>query len=402
VPPILKLLLPALLSLGPVSAQRFSVEVSQKLPEHDTIVVADVSDVSRAPAVGGIEVRATLSVRRAIQGTLAAGAAIPVTWHETPTAFGNSGFNVLPSGRSLWLLQKAADGGRYDPVQLGPFGVFDVPQYYYLPLPAEDLPADFSRMPGDTVDARLARELGFALEALARSGGAGLNVRRVWAPSGALSVYGSGDTFLFGRTVALLWQFRPAEGRPLFERFEASTLPNLRTVGLAGLLRLGEVSVIAKLERDAEALAPTTEAERIPRAIDELADLPWDAVLSLSRTAVARPEMPGLESCALYRLGESGRAEALPYVAAMLESLNRYTRGEAAMAFCRMFRPRSSGGRPLAKFWDPAMADYCPNVFPGNRDAEVAEFWRDWWREHRKTVPELADLPPVDAPARDR
>jgi hypothetical protein len=67
-----------------------------------------------------------------------------------------------------------------------------------------------------------------------------------------------------------------------------------------------------------------------------------------------------------------------------------------------MFRPRSSGGRPLAKFWDPAMADYCPNVFPGNRDAEVAEFWRDWWREHRKTVPELADLPPVDAPARDR
>jgi hypothetical protein len=286
------MLLPALLSLGPVSAQRFLVGVSQKLPEHDTIVVADVSDVSRAPAVGGIEVRATLSVRRAIQGTLAAGAAIPVTWYETPTAFGNSGFNVLPSGRSLWLLQKAADGGRYDPVQLGPFGVLDVPQYYYLPLPAEDLSADFSRLPGDTVDARLARELGFALEALARNEGAGLNVRRVWAPSGALSVYGSGDTFLFGRTVALLWQFRPADARPLFDRFQASTLPNLRTVGLAGLLRLGEVSAIAKLERDAEALAPTTEAERIPGAIDELADLP------LGRGPVALPN----------RCGETGDA----------------------------------------------------------------------------------------------
>ena len=33
----------------------------------------------------------------------------------------------------------------------------------------------------------------------------------------------------------------------------------------------------------------------------------------------------------------------------------------------------------IPEIWDPAMADYCPNVFPGNRDAEVAEFWRDWW-----------------------
>jgi hypothetical protein len=219
------------------------------LPACDVIVVADPSGVSASRTGpggdwafrGGPEtVEATLRIRRVVKGNLQAGAAVKVAWRELPTGLGNRGFNLAPNGRSLWLLKKTAAKGRFSPVELelGPVRVMDAPQYFYLPLPAGDLPAEFLYRAGDTADAKLARELGFALEALAQSEGDRLNEVRVREPSGAVIIHSTMAKLLFDRTAALFSQVRPAEALPVLQRFAASPLLVLQSLGNAGLLRL--------------------------------------------------------------------------------------------------------------------------------------------------------------------
>ena len=370
------------------------------LPNCDVIVVGDLTGGSVQDSGRQIAVDAVLRAQRVVKGSLEPGSEVRVAWDYMPNPIeGPARISTVPMVHALWLLSATGKPGEFRAVQLSRSNALR----YYLPFPEGDLPADFSYSANDTAESKLSRELGFALETQAARDGSRLNVTRVRDQRGLFTIQANMQVFQFTSTADLFWRVPPKAAVPVLRRFATSPLPNLRIVGINGLIRLGDQSALIALERGFAELIPTSEATHTYMALTEMPiGLTPEALNALGRIVLSETELPNVERPAADLLGLSGQVEALPYLAAMLESPSESTRSAALWAFCTALRPNSMRPNTLEKFWTPETAAHCPSGAAQLPDAGQVSFWQGWWQARRKDPPVFSVLPAVALPARYR
>lgn len=370
------------------------------LPNCDAIIVGNLTGGSVQDSGRQIAVNAVLRVQRVIKGNLEPGSEVRVGWDYTPNSMeGPRAIASVPAIHALWLLSATGKPGEFRATQLSRSNALR----YYLLLPEGDLPAEFSYSDNDSAESKLVRELGFALEIQAKRDGSRLNVTRVRDPRGGLVILANMQVSQFSSTADLFSRVPPEAATPVLRRFASSPLPNLRIVGINGLIRMGDLSALSALERDFAELAPTSEASRTAMAVAEMPiDITPKLMQTLGSLAFSETELPDVELVMAGLLGASRQAEAIPYLAVMLESPVEYTRSAAARGFCFALRPIGSTRGLLDEYWTPEAAVQCPINGGQERSAAQVQFWRDWWQARRKDSPLFSNLPPVAPPARYR
>ncbi len=354
--------------------------------------------------VNKVEMQTTLRVRRVVQGSLLPESDVRLAWDYQPSPMESPSETAkVPAVHALWLLKQTGEGVfRPLPVAMSFRSLGGV----FLPVPDAGLPAAYFYRADEAIDAKLARELGAALESLAAKEGDRLNPERATLPSGGFSGRVTPAISLFEQLSALLAETEPSAAQAIYRNFSGSPLANLRAVGIAGQLRHGDADAVAALERDVVQLAPTVEAAHFAH---QIGTLPLDGdpatLHALARTALSETELPGFEGQVAFRLGWAKRWAAMPYLAVMLASPNQYTRMQAAGAFCAALRPGSGPEGELAGLWKDEMSGYCPNSFPLRNPAEepgIVEYWKLWWERTRQDVPAAAALATAPMPGRYR
>lgn len=389
--------------IGTISAQTGSGTSSssngwsaqQSLQDADAIVVGTLISGSGIDAVSKVQVTGVLRARRVLKGDLSPAVPVSVAWEYAPHIGQTPDItSKVPRVTGIWLL-KTTGPQTFRPL---PVMLPDSMGGVYLPVPDADLPLEYDTPPGTAPAVQLAAELGAALDAIAKSLGDKLNPQRTVLPNGGVR-FGPGPRTPFSSLAELLWAIEPASARSVFERLAASPLPNLRTVGLAGLLRAGDRNALLALERDTANLAPTLEVFRLGQYIDRRLAPDLESAQVLARTALADVELPNFEGSVARTLGWVRRVEILPYLAVMLESPSNYTRVNAIEAFCTALRPSS----PLQSLWKPEMEANCPNSYPLRNPGDeprLLAFWKGWWQDQRRKLEETSALPQVRVPAR--
>ena len=379
-----------------------SYSIQESYRDAQAIMLGEIAG-GRAIDVGDkVQCRVAVRAERVLKGNVAPGADVSLSWEYTPSVGETPEITSrVPRAYGLWMLRANADGG-FIPLRLGlaagTMGGF------FLVLPRVQLSAGFEYGPTDSPDAKLARELGAVLEYLANKAGENLNQVRV---AGAGGGYSSRQTMAQGafRDVNSILSLTDAVAAgPVYQRFAESELVNLRVVGVAGLLRGGDVGAVSLIEKNAVQFSSSLEAIPLATSLGSL-DLKQhpEALHSLARTALGEREIPMLENTAAMKLGWSGRWDMMPYLVAMLESPNSSARGSALMAVCTAVRATQAKSELVGQ-WREEMSPYCFNRSPVNdppREQAAVAFWKSWWSDRRTRLTDVA-LPDARPPARYR
>jgi hypothetical protein len=380
------------------SSTGYSIQESYR--DAQVILLGEIAGGNAIDVGDKVQCRVAVRAERVVKGNVAPGADVNLVWEYTPSPHEPPELTSrVPRAYGLWFLRAGPEGG------LTPLRLVSSPGTmggHFLPLPRVRLSADFAYGPEDVADAKLARELGAVLEYMAAETGEGLNqVRRVGA-SGVISTRQTPVQAAFHDINAVLSLTDAVAARPMYQHFVASGLANLRVVGVAGLLRGGDVSAVGVLERDASLFSPAMEAMSLTHSL-AMIDLGKHskAMHALARVALAEKKIPALESTMAMKLGWSGRWDAMPYLIAMLESPNAGTRGSALMAVCTAARATGAKSE-LAGQWKDEMNPFCFNHSPVNdppREQAAVAFWKSWWADQRTRLRDVA-LPDVRPPSR--
>jgi len=377
-----------------------SYSIQDSYRDAQAIVLGEISGGRSVDVGDKVQCRVSLRAERVIKGSITPGTDLTSIWeyppspHESPEVTSR-----VARAYGLWMLQANADGS-FTPSRLGhapgTMGGF------FLPLPRVRPLAGLEYADTDGADVKLSRELAAVLETLANKAGDGLNQARVTIPDGGFSSRQTVAQAAFREVNSILSLTDAAAARPVYQRFAESELVNLRVVGVAGLLRGGDVSAVSLIERNAAQFSSTLEAMQLAPSVGSL-DLKQhpEAMHSLGRSALSETMIPMLENMASMKLGWSGRWDMVPYLMAMLESPNGSTRGSALMGVCTAVRATGAPSE-LAGQWREEMSPYCFNRSPVNdppREQAAVAFWRSWWTDQRARLRDVA-FPEVHAPAR--
>jgi hypothetical protein len=329
-----------------------------------------------------------------IRGNVRPGSEYRLAWEYRPVGLGL--IPQAPNEHGLWMLERDA-GGTLRPLRLDASNPFL--GGYFLALPKLPAYAAQAFSSDSSPEGILAGTLAAALEVVAAAEGDRLKADLLIQRSGAVSLRLEEAARQF-RAVALWFDALDSSAAlPVCRRLAASPYPNLRAVGLAGLLRSGDEAALLKLERDAASLAETVHVIELARSIDSflISNNNNPAVaLALARIAVGEAEIPTLDGKVFILLGRMARPEALPYLAVLMENPAQGMREMAIRGFCSFVR-RAQPSRRLE--WEP----YCPQRIPIS-DAALAErcsaFWRSWWEGQRREFEQDPAFPRPVPPAR--
>ncbi|MDZ7640085.1 MAG: hypothetical protein U5J83_17845 [Bryobacterales bacterium] len=181
----------------------------------------------------------------------------------------------------------------------------------------------------------------------------------------------------------------PAPFAAIYPQFLRSASPHVRLVGILGLIRLQHPMGINALARDFPLYVRSINAGMIADAIRR-----WDiskqpaTVDTLGQMALSEEAGAGLETALAWGMGQHVLVDALPYLAALLESPHPGSRAGALMGICNL----NEGGDPRASLWRYSGEEarpHCPNRFPvTDAQAERAHiaFWRNWWDTNRERI----------------
>ena len=173
----------------------------------------------------------------------------------------------------------------------------------------------------------------------------------------------------------------PAPFAAIYPKFLRSGSPHVRLVGILGLIRLQHPMGIAALARDFPLHVRSIGAGMISEAIRH-----WDiskqpaTVDTLGQMALSEEASAGLEAAAAWGMGRHVLVDALPYLAALLESPASIA-GRGFDGHLQSEQGRGSASFAMALFRGGG-APALPNRFPvTDAQAERAHiaFWRNWW-----------------------
>jgi len=392
---------------------------SDSLRNADVALIADLAGGSAIDTVNRVHWQATLRPIRVLKGDLGPGTELHLAWDYEPLA-DTKGPQTNPRiepFRALWLLKRTGDA--YIPLRLAAteFSTGNpTTASFFLPLPDAQPSGDLAYPVDAGLDVKLASEFAAALEALAASEGDKLSPQREFSPSGAVITRRlSVAQRQFSAIVRHLRLLKDEAGQPIWRRFAASTFPNLRVLGLAGLMRSGSVEALLALDRDFTSLGATLESNDLGQAMSQLEQqvrkasrtgLDSQALDAVGRIALNEETAPGVFDFAAPNILSSSRnPRGLPYIVVMLDNPNAIGRRSAKTAFCNALRRSPAQPSPLDAVWKPEYAAHCPSALPDTETDEAdIRFWKGWWDSHEEEVAQAAGgpLPRPGAPARYR
>jgi hypothetical protein len=360
----------------------------------------------------GVSLRCTgtLQVVRALKGEMLSGARTPLSWEFEPRGVSRVvAGSPVPPLYGLWALKRA--GGSLQPLQFNS-SPFDsaVLGRSFLPLPRTTPTGDLAYGQDVPAGAKIAAELGAAMENMAIAIMDRLRTEFQVMPAGGVSARpiqaaDAGPISLFQALLRALSDLRDADTAPVYKYLSVSPYPDLQMTGIAGRLRSGDAEAALQLERSAPLLNHTVAFSEIPGSLGRF---PWRdspaAALALARTAVGETELAGLELSVAGGLARSGRLEYLPYLAVMLGSPNMGVREAAIGGICSLLRPSTRARGASGGLWRPEMQQFCSVDSPPLRDTAeerpYLDYWTQWWAANQERIPTDPAVPRPVAPGR--
>ena len=358
------------------------------------VIVADITNGTGIDNGSVVGVQATLNIVRVLAGNLTPGAGLTLEWQYHPASFESPAVTTrVPKLRGLFFLRKAPSGGFETLQASGPFAPLGG---YTLPLETGDsvfCPAD------ESLQSKLACELGTALESLVARHPADFEPHRPQAPSNGALVPWVQTRMQYQAVRFTLDALDATAAAPVYKRLAALPDANLKSAGLAGRLRGGDIDTIFDVEKNLSLLLSTNDAGSLSFAMNNL-DLAGHspAAHALGRLAISENPLPGAEGAFTFRIGWTRDPQFLPYLAVMLENPDSATRSSVILAFCTLLAKPN-------RLWQPRMTEFCPAQTPIRDRDEAARdtaFWTQWWTEHREAIAADIELPSVSVPARYR
>jgi hypothetical protein len=331
-----------------------------------------VGEVSYGTAIDG-DNSFTLVPLYALKGDLKPGVAVVVTYRVR--AIPIRGRGEFGGEFGLWFLTRAATGGY---TLVAPDQQSPPLEYAYYPLPrtARERPA----VPPGT---SLVEEIFQHLALSAQSVGRGMTFWHL--AKGALSCVDSSA---------------PKSVRETLEAWSRSSSPNMVTLGLTGLVTIGDAGALA---RSQQALPVIKESE--PQLLGHYADAVFayrnpdpDGVQALGEMATAEePLTKGLQRAAVIALRAIHSKDTLSHLAKVLDSPEPELRGAAVAGFTLFVNnsPIETPGavvgmaftRPVANApYRTADTDRYNSMgrFERAEDEQAAvQFWKTWWAENK-------------------
>lgn len=319
---------------------------------------------------------ATARVVRVLKGDSAPDAVLNLTFSYKPALYETPEMTSrVPAIRALLFLEQREQGCQplHGAPGLLPMGGFVVPVSRTALVHAPDT----------SLNARLSREYGLALEELvtehqtefSQTGPGPMNGYRL-----SLAVVRRNQ---FEALAESLFEVE-TDSFPVLQSLSQSSLLPLRVLRLTGRLRRGDATVLADVEKDLPWLAGSGEGNRFERG--------------LFRLALADPTLPGFETTLASTLGQMHRLEFLPYAMLLLDSSDGFARAASMMSTCQILQT----AQPV--LWKAAaMPPHCPDRAPledAPREQADIQFWKQWWAARRDEVARLVTLPEPRAPAR--
>jgi hypothetical protein len=384
------------------------------LLEATDVVVAEVLSNSFSDAGAEIHVSSRLRATRVLAGGMVPGEEFHLEWAYRPSPADS----VATAGRqlsstALFLLNRRADDFELLPAAQGP-GIWSA----VLPMPTAPPAGGFAYAGNDIREAKLACEIGSAVQELVRDHAADLVVpsvppmsqlsRPIPPPPPFATTFPPSDAVLTrGRFAGLIAALATLDRRvtlPVYRYFTALPDASVKLSGLVGRMADGDLNAIFELESDLPRLASSFAARgrdvmRQTMRIDLHGNLP--AAHALGRIALGETPLQGMETSLGMRLATTHSLEVLPYFMTLLQAPSAGTRDDALRNLCQLLRP--APGSNTKKFWKDKMADYCPSQVPlkdGAAERKDIEFWTNWWSANRDAIARVANLPSVSAPAR--
>lgn len=358
------------------------------------VVVGDLLSGQAAEANRNVTVTAVLRVRRSLSGPLEPGAEIQIAWdYQTRGVWPAADTQTVRPVSGIWMLSRNGANWAPQPMTLSVPGAIGG---VYLPCAPGPLPAEAYYPPDAALDEKFAQELGAGLAAAAATAGGQLRIEPLGPGMGFRMKQ---PAMQFKQWAEWLWRLRPDAALPVFRRFATAQEPNLKMIGLSGLVAQNDAGALTAIEQNLPDLAVTVEADRLGKSLkpDFLRKNPA-SIHILGRLILAETPLPNLDALAGRWMSMSGHVEALPYLIAILDHPDHNIRSNDVLMVCDLVRtvPMPAGQTPL---WDlPSMSAQCPSHTPLQDTEEVARqvrFWKDWYAAHRE---QLLQWPGVQEP----
>jgi len=326
-------------------------DVDRLAQRADAVVVGGVQSGLQS----GHSVTFVLSVDRALKGGLSPGSTASASWQSAVPANRD-----LKGSYGLWFLGKA-DGGLW--TLLGVLQGQYPFEFAYFPVP-KGVPAIATASPPVTVSDQIAVELASALESYADY------------------------TQLSHLTTGLLGVGDSAVTQGLYRTLRTNSDPSLKFVGVTGLLRSNDVSVLADVANGVDLIPNLHAVGLIPAICGVRNPLATPYLGKIASSADAE-----LQRCAAMALDYIHTNDTLPFLAQLLASSDPATREYAIQGLSRFvdnlpIQNHSNilnGGALMGQGPTPyrtAQTDeysLSRSGLNGRDDTPYLEFWKSWW-----------------------
>jgi hypothetical protein len=337
---------------------------------------ADVIAVGTASGstMSGATLNFSLQIARVVKGDAGlVGSSIPVLWQMGGSGRG-AGAGLAVSG--IWFLQGTTGAWHLMPVMQGSIDFGRV----YFPAPSGPIASPYAYGQTASLDDKLASEMASAIE------GSTAFVEQFYA-----AMEGGLLDELKSPVLALLYQ-----------RLANSTAADRALLGLAGLIRQQNGSVLAGAARAPSSLPNDPAVGILLQSVRDYfraTDPASVAALGVSATDTSNPNI-GFREAAAHALAAIHTAAAMPFLAALLDDPDTNLRVEAVGgmgAFANRLAVQTLAGVPgLTYLQLPDSAPYKtpdtvahlafgPQTITG-RETYYVSFWKNWWAQYGPTV----------------
>jgi hypothetical protein len=341
-------------------------QLAERVETADVIVVAKLTRGTSFVSGDRLSSDFVLRVDRVLKGKLVPGAEVPATL-EGRVLFRNGGAksDSIPPFYGIWFLNVTSHGYAVSPRLQFAKDYVGEPLLAPVVIP-EGAPGGQS---GSSPEASVANEIVSAMHSV---------------PAGKSS----------NELLGLAENFRslsPTTTLPLYRQLATDPSIHLRAVGIQGLIAANDPQGV---------ILAAADWTQLTAAYPQI-DMPLMSYTNEDPAGVRALSTPTLRERAAYALRAIHTREALPALAALLDSKDEMIQSNALAGFCLFVRnaptitPQSVPlmswlqTRQPAPFLNPETERYCHpggTVYPSGDPAAYVNFWKSWWSAHQVEI----------------
>jgi len=365
----------------------------------DLVLVGDIVSGQAIDHGTSVSCNVSVLVDRVLKGDLQPGQSIALAWQFEPMP--NEGPQIttkVARAHALFFLHKNEESGAYEVIRAG---FYTLPMGgYFLPVPSGPLHGPFLHARNSSFDAKLASELGAALEAIAVKDGDALDVHYAPPPFGGSAPSPKAPREDVDQFQSLCLLFNGVNAQAAAEvvtYFAGSPFAHLQAIGLLGELKLKDASAIVALESNMDALGRTGQAFLYGgyASMLDIRDKPAE-VNALGRMAIAESAWFGFDGMAVHTLARADGLVAVPYLRVMLDNPRPEIMLTALQGLCSALTRNGEPLEGLCPVWHPDGDPYRASSLGGSYstpqgdEAERSDGIKTWLNSHH---PELVRRP---------